>query len=117
MRIEVVLDVFSGRPNPTWTLDSEEVAEFLQRLNGLQFGLPSEAVKPPALGYRGFLAQAANGQTELSEPIRVYGGTVWQGEKILKDSDRALEKWLLQTGASSIERKVLGKIKESFARS
>jgi len=51
-QVEVQLDVFSGRPNPCWTLSGESVRTLEQMLGGLQ---PDRAPEPPGLGYRGIL--------------------------------------------------------------
>jgi hypothetical protein len=107
MAVEIVLDMFSGRPNPTWVLDSKQESELIQRLSALPSAGSFETVEPPALGYRGLLLQITHGQQKHSEPIRVYGGTVRQVGKILEDDARALEKWLLQTGASTIQGELI----------
>ncbi|SDY14405.1 hypothetical protein SAMN05421736_101487 [Evansella caseinilytica] len=53
--IEIELDIFSGRPNPRWTLSPAEQREFLERvING---GVPMApvSVSDGKLGYRGFV--------------------------------------------------------------
>lgn len=50
--VEVQLDVFSGRPNPRWTLSGDRARELGERLSSVE---PAEPREPPALGYRGFL--------------------------------------------------------------
>jgi hypothetical protein len=55
--VEVQLDVFSGRPNPRWTLSGERARELGERLTGVE---PAEPQEPPALGYRGFLISDAS---------------------------------------------------------
>lgn len=51
-RMTVELDVFSGRPNPKWTLTEGEAVQVEERLRDLPQA--SEA-KQPGLGYRGFV--------------------------------------------------------------
>lgn len=101
MAIEVELDIFSGRRNPTWVLEREQEAEFLTLLKIIQ-SRPAEsaqtAPKAPPLGYRGFNIRSA-GHQELPELLKVYGGAVCQDDKTYPDVDRELEKWLL--GAAS----------------
>lgn len=97
---EVDLDVWSGRPNPTWTLTPEEEVELAKHLRDLE-GI-EKAVEPPALGYRGFV---------LSSPgrrLRVYRGTlvlteVGEGGEdgathVFADSN-GLERWLAELAA------------------
>ena len=43
-----MLDVFSGRPNPVWRLDSDALGEIEMATEGGGFSAP-----PDALGYRG----------------------------------------------------------------
>jgi hypothetical protein len=55
----VELDLFSGRPNPTWELDDRSA----QQLEPLIEGLPPTHVpasEPPGLGYRGFRVSAGD---------------------------------------------------------
>jgi hypothetical protein len=51
-QVEVQIDVFSGRPNPCWTLRGESVRALEQALGSLQ---PDSARQPPGLGYRGMV--------------------------------------------------------------
>jgi hypothetical protein len=78
MKIEVELDVFSGRPNPRWTLDTElaqRVADLLQKQ-----GHPKVASLPSAiLGYRGFVLQIDDERPLTASVIRVCGGIVSTG--------------------------------------
>jgi hypothetical protein len=117
MAVEIVLDMFSGRPNPTWVLDSKQEAELIQRLNALPPDGSVETVEPPALGYRGLQMQITDGPLNDSEPIRVYAGTIRQGGKILRDDGRAFEKWLLQTGASTIQGELMDHVLNSITTS
>src|SRR5688572_16669026 len=54
----VVLDVFSGRPNPRWQLSADEAEDLENHLGGLPQTNPAEI--PAPLGYRGFRIQAEN---------------------------------------------------------
>jgi hypothetical protein len=65
--VEVQLDVFSGRPNPHWTLTAERAEEVGQLLRDLE---PAERAEPPGLGYRGFLLTSAEAKAS------VFGGVV-----------------------------------------
>lgn len=85
----VELDVWSGRPNPTWTLSLEEGAELEKRLHGLE---PAERGKElPGLGYRGFVLEGP------AREIRVFGGTITVTEEGGSHSfvdSHGLESWL-----------------------
>jgi hypothetical protein len=70
----VEFDVFSGRPNPTWSLSEEQIIE----LQGALRDLPP-ADKPPGefgLGYRGFLILNPDRAGGLATHIRIYDGIV-----------------------------------------
>ena len=66
--MEVELDIFSGRPNPSWQLSPERAAELAAKLQGL-----SEKTQPaqdPGLGYRGFTLR------DGSRTVRIFQGRV-----------------------------------------
>ena len=65
--IEVQLDIFSGRPNPRWTVSGEAA----DRLWGLvERSELTEPQEPPDLGYRGFLLLT------VVEAIRAFDSTL-----------------------------------------
>lgn len=77
--VEVSIDVFSGRPNPTFDLGGSELALLEEKLRNLQPG--NEQPTQPGLGYRGFLipqsarvVQIGNGSIveQASGRVRVY---------------------------------------------
>src|SRR5581483_12253754 len=94
------MDAFSGRPNPSWELtgpDVERVAVWLRQASACGDPPPS----PPDLGYRGLLLDAqALGQGD--GVARLYGGALILldagQQRCLADTERALERWLLDTG-------------------
>ena len=97
-RCEVELDIFSGMPNPAWTLTNAEAESFVKQLAAL----PETPARDPRgnLGYRGFIVQCTQGaNTQL---IRIQNGAVQlsKGETNVyaSDDDRQLERWLLDTG-------------------
>src|SRR5260370_17994017 len=73
--MRVTLDVFSGRPNPSWTLTGNDLRQLVDRLAGRE--IPSPGVAVGGLGYRSFIvsltgdAQAAAAQ--LPPTFRVGG--------------------------------------------
>ena len=98
MRVEA--DLFSGRPNPVWTLDAAEEAEAARLLRGLRPGGPSP--RPPGLGYRGMMLRGLTGALPGCAELRLFRGTgiaVCNGEhRTFTDADRAVERWLAATG-------------------
>jgi hypothetical protein len=106
-RCEVELDIFSGRPNPTWTLSAEQAETLMRRLASLPPASPREL--SGNLGYRGFMVQCSEGAG--SRLIRVQKGIVElaQGAKTdyAEDKDRELERWLLNSGKSHLPGELL----------
>jgi|HubBroStandDraft_4_1064222.scaffolds.fasta_scaffold44553_3 hypothetical protein len=105
MIFEVVMDVFSGRPNPTWNLEGQLDEELVRRLRSLHPAGRQKALTPPDLGYRGLrLTQRAAGQKEpWQAPYEIYGGFVKHGDSIYLDESRSLERWVLAAGGPGVE--------------
>jgi hypothetical protein len=106
-RVEVELDIFSGMPNPTWSLTTAQANDLLDQLAALPPASPLEL--SGHLGYRGFIVQVEEGAER--EVIRVQAGAV-QITKLAKktyarDVDRKLERWLLDTGRPRLKSEVL----------
>ncbi|HXQ17278.1 MAG TPA: hypothetical protein VN814_21890 [Caulobacteraceae bacterium] len=103
MRVE--LDLFSGRPNPSWELDEAGVREFERLMTRLKPGFATP--EPPALGYRGFLLQAVSGVS------RAYRGFVFMPQGVLDDPSCSIE-WFLLDGLpaafASLRRRVSAEI-------
>jgi hypothetical protein len=118
MAIKVVLDVFSGLENPVWILEPEQETEFLARWTELQSRSSAEEQterKPPGLGYRGFELHSTAGLT-LPEPLKIYGGTVRQGEQRFDDRGREFETWLLGTATPFVSAELARDIKLELMR-
>jgi hypothetical protein len=102
--MQVILQVYSGRPSPAWDLAPSEAAELRDRLAAL----PPTATDAPVggLGYQGFKVNSgvATGFDELT----VFGGVVVESAsgttRNLADPGEALERWLLETGRDHIDQ-------------
>jgi hypothetical protein len=105
MIFEVVLDLFSGRPNPTWNLEGKLAQELVTRLRSLHPAGRQKPLAAPDLGYRGLrLTQRAAGQNEpWQAPYEIYGGFVKHGDSICLDESRSLERWVLAAGGPRVE--------------
>lgn len=92
----VELDIFSGKPNPSWKLSTEQV-EFLQTsLKSLDEVSEKQPIAPD-LGYRGFVVTLNN-----NVRIDIYGGTITIHKKVFLDRGRMLERWLVRTSDQRI---------------
>jgi hypothetical protein len=106
-RGEVELDIFSGMPNPTWILTNAEADTLVKQLAAL----PRTSAREPAgnLGYRGFIVRVTQGaDTQL---IRIQTGTVQITKGVTslyaRDANRALERWLLNTGKPHLKSDIV----------
>jgi hypothetical protein len=105
-RVEVELDIFSGKPNPTWVLTNEEADSFVKKLAALPQISATEL--SGNLGYRGFIVQVLQGaNTQL---IHIQTGVVHISigatKVYAKDENRELERWLLNTGKPHLKNEI-----------
>ena len=54
--MKVTLDVFSGRPNPSWELPDHDADSVVERFAAR--ATPAAPPAPPRLGYRGYVVDA-----------------------------------------------------------
>lgn len=91
----VELLVYSGRPNPSFELTSDEAAELVRRLDRLPPGGPPP--EAPGLGYRGLLVTLA-APGDGPDQVTVYRGTVRLETAEVVDTrldTASIESWLL----------------------
>ncbi|MEO5681381.1 MAG: hypothetical protein ABIQ88_02005 [Chitinophagaceae bacterium] len=97
MQIEKIqIDVFSGRPNPSWKVTAAESAALGPHL--IKQTVVACGAEPDTLGYKGFIVTAKSSETANPEQIRVFDGKLWYYSNPLacyKDSDK-LESMLIQ---------------------
>jgi hypothetical protein len=95
---KVELDIFSGRPNPTWVLTPSQASDLTSRIARLH---PATAVgqRPENLGYRGFIVQTTTASSAMDRTIRAHSGIVEvvdsTGTAYYRDPQRQIELWLL----------------------
>ena len=101
MAVLVILRVFSGRPDPEWTLTPSEEVELQRHLTASRVGvLTPSFTKEEALGYRGFDLLISKPDAETA--LHVYFGTIISEGVVRQDRGRSLERWLLGTGSRHI---------------
>lgn len=112
--VDVELDIYSGRPNPTWALSPQDADTFDSKLAALPAAQPSTLVNP--LGYRGFIVHARRGDDEARSTVQqgqvqsTQGGTT----TFRSDPDRALERWLLDTGRATLSPDVVQAVENAL---
>ncbi|HKE18668.1 MAG TPA: hypothetical protein VKB80_27515 [Kofleriaceae bacterium] len=105
MSINVTLNIFSGRPNPTWQLTDSQALELRERLDairGTSFDKPAGALG--GLGYTGFTL-AATQEDNIEPEIFVHDDVVDLGPQnvSLRGANRELENWLIASGGDAVE--------------
>lgn len=111
MVMNVMLDIFSGRPNPSWKLSQEQSSEFLKKISKLttkeNFRADSSKYE---LGYRGFIVEEEANFAQKSRKFEVYNGIVNVVENessyALEDKGYSIETWLLQTAPNNLDELV-----------
>jgi hypothetical protein len=103
------LDLYSGRPNPSWTLTMPERAELERRLVGMPARAGAARLDDDGgLGYRGITVRAS-GRDGFELVVRRTEAVVRRGarEQILADEARMLERWLLGTARGRVDDSAL----------
>jgi hypothetical protein len=104
----VTLHVFSGRPDPGWSLSQVEAVEFSRRIEQLAEA-PVDAIPPePGLGYRG--VEVSIWDESCRTALTVRQGYVVVGAAAFKDARQDLERWLLTTASGNVEPTLLRSI-------
>jgi hypothetical protein len=108
--IGIVVDIYSGRRNPTIDLSASEMEELRHRLEASRRTPVRERHERPQLGYRGFVIYNEARETGLPYRAEVFGGFVAVTEErpepaqpapqrhYFKDADQ-IEEWLLERAA------------------
>ena len=116
----VTLDVFSGRPNPTWPLTKEQSILFLNNISEIKPTTENMQNYPEKiLGYRGFIVDEKGDKDLPLKRFEIYNGAIKVFSNnvsyILKDKDFQIENWLLQTAYNHIDNDTFNFVKEDIA--
>jgi len=112
----VTLDVYSGKPNPSWTLPKAAGDELARRVDALSVTAP-DAPEFDGLGYRSVSAvtTADDGkQTAVTASRGVVTLEKAGQRRRLVDSGRAFELWLVNTGAGELKPELLKQVVASI---
>jgi hypothetical protein len=95
--------MFSGRPNPYWELGDAQARILLRMLDEIrQSGRSHQPCHAPDLGYRGLRLKVAVGSGEAD--WHVFEGCLEHEGRVLDDSGRAIEAYLLQSMPEQMSR-------------
>lgn len=105
--LEITVDIFSGRPNPTWTVANEEALPLLKDIAHQRDLLARPDEARPVLGFRGVvfaLDKELVQQTGLPPSFRLAAGLTDREEDALALARRAVDLMPLETTAATPER-------------
>ncbi len=113
-RATVTLGIYSGLPDPSWSLTRSQaltLAGMLDRLEPVEGQLPEGG-----LGYRGFAVELAG--SDVGEAVRADAGLVEVtgpgGTRLYQDPERGVERWLLETGRSILSPEIVREIERAL---
>lgn len=113
--MQIELDIFSGRPNPRWTLTKQQMIDWNHLLQELPEG-EANVESPPGLGYRGFIVAPVDASQVECDYVRVYRETITVRHECKRsqfsDWDRTLERFLLHTSQDHIEPRLYEQIEQ-----
>lgn len=93
------IDVFSGRPNPTWPLPHEVLAKLMEVWNELRPASAGQA-QAPILGYRGCFVQDGDARwTAFRNAVTLQGP---QGAETRLDEPREFARLLLESAPADV---------------
>lgn len=91
--VTIEADIFSGRPNPQWSLSEADAAAYVSRMAELEQTTPTAG--SGALGYRGLIVSVSSAP---SGAVHVHNGVVEvrdaRSSAFFLDPHRSLERWL-----------------------
>lgn len=95
MSVTVTCDVFSGRPNPRWTLDEPQIVQLAGKVQRAVAAprLPPQQL-PDGLGYRGLIVESDDPRVPS---FRVYRHILARDDATFHAADD-IESFLLSTG-------------------
>jgi hypothetical protein len=116
MPIEIEVELYSGRPNPRFTLPATVGAELKQQLADLPPSATDTAGPRNGLGYRG--VRIIGHDPSLAEAIVSAGAVEIRDAagRVLRRADpgRKLERWLIDAGAGHMRQDELDFIRNDF---
>lgn len=106
IQAKVMVKLFSGRENPTWSLTKEEIAAFNAILNELPVADPVKF--KDGLGYQGFGVTVTNTKLRDTHNITIHKRNVRQQrgveDKYLDDQSHKMERMLLESSKVHLEK-------------
>lgn len=106
-RITVELDIFSGRPNPSWELAGRSAQILLNMVGEVgRSGRHRLACSAPGLGYRGVTLTIVQGS--LTSNWHVYADCIEHDGQSFDDTNRGVEAYVLQSMPAKLKSDLAG---------
>lgn len=113
----ITLQIYSGKENPSWSLTEQQADELLLLVENLP---KSESLDlRGGLGYTGFHVEIkGENDAKTNRQIIAYKGQVlYQSDtskEYFTDRERRVEMFLLKTGESSVDAKIMNRVEQEI---
>jgi hypothetical protein len=122
----VTLDVYSGRPNPSWRLSDKDHARLLERVSGKALADETEVATDAALGPRGFVISAArDDEVPQGVPFAFRIGVAVRAPQAVAESHatphsaselQEISRFLLSTGSHVLDPELMEFLEASIQK-
>jgi hypothetical protein len=109
----VMLDVYSGRPNPTWILDDQQAKELQQKIGRARAAPRGGSL--PLLGYRGFILRPVESAHAPSKPLAGLAPSHAKSKDVVLSGIPEAEEFLLHLAGDAIDAEVRRHVSETIA--
>src|SRR5690349_15331457 len=91
--LRITIDIFSGRPNPSFELSGHEADDLIERLKpGRRSAKGEDALPESTLGYRGLIVEQVGERVkELPQSFRVADGVIVGPRRVQHTADPRAE--------------------------
>ena len=107
LRLDVTVQLYSGRPNPGWSVFGREAVRLAYALRHV-LPIRKALEMQPKLGYQGLDVSIFD--CKGVEEYEVFGGNVMNKGRRFSDQERSIELALLKSGVNRIEQETLNDI-------
>ena len=108
--VRVYLSFFSGRPDPYWQLNENEIVELKKKIEDLP---KTKKIEFPGLGYKGFRVVNKNKILGILERIIIFNKTISMRENdeiVFYEDKNNVEEWLFNQGREHGHGKIVESI-------
>jgi len=125
--MNVTLDIFSGLPNPSWTLSTDDANKLVSRVAGM--ALPAADAGADVLGFRGYVISTSSDDDDaaakagLPETFRIAAGALGsitpppglESTMLAGVEAEDASQWLLTTAGNKVDDDLLNFVKQAIS--